>query len=116
MADFFGRAGPEKLRNLIHHNLKGVVAFRTNSPGTLGAMATYQCLFFKEQRIGYWENVAAVGDRSILALLEERLAKEDWEAAEAWRNNMLICRAVRPGSASPTSACPGDQNDTPQRK
>jgi hypothetical protein len=82
----------------------------------LAAMPTYECLFFKKQRIGYWENVAADGDHSILALLKERLAKEDWEAAEAWHNNMLICRALRPGSTSPASACPGDQIGTPQRK
>ena len=67
----------------------------------LGAMATYQCLFFKEQRIGYWENLEADADHSIKALLQERLADEEWEAAEAWRDDVLICRAVRVGSASP---------------
>ena len=67
----------------------------------LGAMATYQCLFFKEQRIGYWENLEADADHSIKALLQERLADEEWEAAEAWQDDVLICRAMRVGSASP---------------
>ena len=64
-------------------------------------MATYQCLFFKEQRIGYWENLEADADHSIEALLEEKLAEGEWEAAEAWRDDVLICRAVRVGSAWP---------------
>ena len=58
-------------------------------------MAIYECLFFKEQRIGYWENLEADSDQSVLLLLEERFAEEDWEAAEAWRDDALICRAMR---------------------
>ena len=59
-------------------------------------MAIYECLFFKEQRIVYWEYLEADGDHSILALLEKTLAEEDCEIAEAWRGDVLICRAVRP--------------------
>jgi hypothetical protein len=56
------------------------------------AMATYQCLFFMDGRVGYWENVGAGGDASIGALLEEMLAEGDWNAAEAWRDDVLVCR------------------------
>ena len=62
-------------------------------------MATYQCLFFTEQRVVYWENLAADAEHSIEALLQEKLAEGEWEAAEAWRDDVLICRAVRVGSA-----------------
>jgi hypothetical protein len=60
-------------------------------------MATYQCFFFEAQRIGYWENVVAEGDHSIRSLLEERVALGDWEAAEAWRDDALICRTMKRG-------------------
>jgi hypothetical protein len=47
-------------------------------------MAIHQCLFFMEQRVGYWENVIADGDVSIEALLENMRAEEEWHSAEAW--------------------------------
>jgi hypothetical protein len=55
-------------------------------------MAMYQCLFFMEQRVGYWENVIADGDVSIEALLKNMRAEGKWHSAEAWRDDMLVCR------------------------
>jgi hypothetical protein len=62
------------------------------------AMGTYQCLFFVNGRVEYWENVAADGDLSIRARLEEMLGEGNWHYAEAWRDDVLVCRILKPGS------------------
>ena len=60
-------------------------------------MGTHQCLFFLNGLVEYWENVTADGDVSIEALLEDMLAQGNWHSAEAWRDDMLVCRVMQPG-------------------
>jgi hypothetical protein len=59
-------------------------------------MTIYQCLFFSEEDVAYWENLEAEGDFAIQQLLRERLARGEWSVAEAWRDNELVCRVVAP--------------------
>ena len=61
------------------------------------AMGTYQCLFFRDERVGYWENVRADGDVSIEARLKDMQAEGEWDSAEAWRDDVLVCRIMGPG-------------------
>jgi hypothetical protein len=61
----------------------------------------YQCFFFAAGRIEYWENIDSDSDGAIEALLSQRLAAENWEAAEAWVEDKLICRIVAPLSVAP---------------
>jgi hypothetical protein len=60
----------------------------------------YQCFFFTVGHIEFWENIESSSDEAINALLSQRLAAENWEAAEAWLQDQLICRIVAPGSYS----------------
>ena len=39
-------------------------------------MVIYQCLFYKQGRIDYWENIEAISDVTIRQLLLDRLAME----------------------------------------
>ena len=59
-------------------------------------MPIYECLFFKDGRVAYWENFEADSDSSIETLLLAMLADAGWEAAEAWQGNVLRCRVTRP--------------------
>ena len=59
-------------------------------------MAIYECLFFKDGRVAYWENLEAGSDISIETFLLAMLADADWDAAEAWRDNVLKCQVTRP--------------------
>ena len=61
-------------------------------------MGTYQCLFFVYGRVGYWENVKADGDLSIRSLLEQMLREGNWHYAEAWRDDLMVCRIMNPRS------------------
>ena len=61
------------------------------------AMGTYQCLFFRDGRVGYWENVVVDGDVSIEAPLKDMRAEGEWDSAEAWRDDALVCRVTSPG-------------------
>jgi hypothetical protein len=56
----------------------------------------YQCLFFVDGRIEYWENIESYSDEVIEVLLDRKLSAENWEAAEAWSQDQLICRIVAP--------------------
>ena len=56
----------------------------------------YQCFFFAAGRIDYWENIESDSDAAIEVLLSQRLAAGNWEAAEAWAQDKLICRIVAP--------------------
>ena len=56
----------------------------------------YQCFFFAAGRIDYWENIESDSDAAIEVLLSQRLAAGNWEAAEAWAQDKLICRVVAP--------------------
>jgi hypothetical protein len=57
----------------------------------------YQCFFFILDHIEYWENIESNSDGEVTALLNQRLAVENWEAAEAWLQNRLICRIAALG-------------------
>ena len=58
------------------------------------AAPVYQCFFFASGRIEYWENIESDSDEAIRALLSQRVAAENWEAAEAWAQDKLVCRMV----------------------
>ena len=55
-------------------------------------MAIYLCLFFKDGIVEYWENIDAEGDSYIRAVLTAMMSTEEWDAAEAWRGEVLVCR------------------------
>jgi hypothetical protein len=55
-------------------------------------MAIFQCLFYKQGRIDYWENIEAISDVTIRQLLLDRLSDGDWEFAEAFLDGRLVCR------------------------
>jgi hypothetical protein len=63
-------------------------------------MAVYECLFFTGGLVTYWENLEADSGGSIEAILFAKIADEEWQAAEAWQDDVLVCRAVRPHYAS----------------
>ena len=56
----------------------------------------YQCFFFAAGRVDCWENIESDSDAAIELLLSRRLAAGNWEAAEAWAQDKLICRIVAP--------------------
>ena len=56
----------------------------------------YQCFFFAAGRIEYWENIESDSEEAIQVLLTRQLCAENWEAAEAWSQDQLICRIVAP--------------------
>jgi hypothetical protein len=60
------------------------------------AVPVYQCFFFAAGRIEYWENIESDSDEVIEVLLSERLSAGNWEAAEAWTQDILIWRIVAP--------------------
>jgi hypothetical protein len=55
-------------------------------------MAIYLCLFFKDGIVAYWENIDAEGDSCIRAVLTAMMSTKEWDAAEAWRGEALVCR------------------------
>jgi hypothetical protein len=59
-------------------------------------VAVYQCFFFAAGRIEYWENIESDSDGAIEAVIKQRLSAENWEAAEAWAQDKLICRIAAP--------------------
>lgn len=58
-------------------------------------MATYECVFFRSDVVDYWENVEAETERALRTMLESRVLRERWDSAEAWQNDVLICRIAR---------------------
>ena len=56
----------------------------------------YQCFFFAAGRIDYWENIESDSGAAIEVLLSRHLSAGNWEAAEAWVQDKLICRIVAP--------------------
>jgi len=60
------------------------------------AVPVYQCFFFAAGRIEYWENIESDSDEVIEVLLSRRLSAGNWEAAEAWAQDKLICRIAAP--------------------
>jgi hypothetical protein len=66
----------------------------------------YQCFFFAAGQIELWENIESDSDAAIQALLSQRLATENWEAAEAWTQDKLVCRIVGPCNSPKSVAAP----------
>ncbi len=62
----------------------------------MGEGVVYWCFFFAAGWIDYWENIESYSDAAIAVLLSQRLAAGNWEAAEAWVQDKLICRIVAP--------------------
>ena len=58
-------------------------------------MALFQCFYFTDSSIGYWENLECSADTHLSALLQQQLSIEHWHIAEAWRQDNLVCRVVR---------------------
>ncbi|HZT18366.1 MAG TPA: hypothetical protein VFA23_03125 [Dongiaceae bacterium] len=63
-------------------------------------MALFQCFFFSDGRIGYWENIERDTEASLRSKLLNMLCDGEWEAAEAWRDDRLVCRALRLANGS----------------
>ena len=68
--------------------------------GTRSNMAIYQCFFFSEGRVSYWENIECDGSMPLTAALRDRLKNGKWRHAEAWSHGRLVCdvRRRRPGN------------------
>ena len=58
-------------------------------------MAIYQCFFFSEDRIAYWENIECDGSMRLTAALRDRLKNGKWKHAEAWAHGQLVCDVRR---------------------
>ena len=56
----------------------------------------YQCFFFAAGKIEYWENIESDSAEVIEVLLSKRLSAGNWEAAEAWAQDKLICWIAAP--------------------
>ena len=63
------------------------------------AMAIYLCLFFKDEKVDYWENIDVEADSYVRAVLMALVTGEEWDAAEAWQGEVLVCR-IEPGPNS----------------
>jgi len=55
-------------------------------------MSRESCSTHAAGRIEYWENIESDSDEVIEVLLRRRLSAGNWEAAEAWAQDELICR------------------------
>jgi hypothetical protein len=66
-------------------------------------------LFLRRGRIEYWENIESASDEVIEVLLSKRLSAGNWEAAEAWAQDKLICRIA--GIAIVATAEPSEQEE-----
>ena len=58
-------------------------------------MLIYQCLFFTEDYVTYWENIECQTDVDLLAILRSRILSDGWTSGEAWLGETLICRVHR---------------------
>jgi hypothetical protein len=58
-------------------------------------MPTYECLFFSHGRVDYVENLECDNEASLRLLFQQLLSKKEWDAAEAWRHEKLVCRVIR---------------------
>ena len=55
-------------------------------------MAIYQCLFFKDGMVTYWENIEAGSADYLREVLAGRLRGGEWDLAEAWLGDALSFR------------------------
>ena len=71
-------------------------------------MAVFQCLFFSGGYVAYWENIERETEGSLRALFQLMLSEGEWDAAEAWRDDRLVCQVVRfaPGRFDCSVDCP----------
>ena len=58
-------------------------------------MAIYQCFFFSEDRVAYWENIECDGSMRLTAAVRDRLKNGKWKHAEAWVHGELMCDVRR---------------------
>jgi len=58
-------------------------------------MAVYECFFFSDGMIQYWENIAVRSGDHLVAALRKRLFEGEWTFAEAWLGEALVCRVDR---------------------
>ena len=56
------------------------------------AMAIYQCFFFEDGKVTYWENIEAGSEGCLREALGARLRREGWHTAEAWLGGALRLR------------------------
>lgn len=54
-------------------------------------MATYQCFFFADGEIGYWENIECRANTRLVTLLQRRTRRGNWDYIEAWLNGTMAC-------------------------
>ena len=71
-------------------------------------MAVFQCFFFSNGYIEYWENIEREAQGSLRTLFQHLLSEGEWDAAEAWRHDRLVCQVVRfaPGRFDCSLDCP----------
>ena len=58
-------------------------------------MPIYECMFFLHGRVDYVENLERDNEASLRPLFLQLLSKDEWDAAEAWRHEKLVCRVIR---------------------
>ena len=58
-------------------------------------MAIYQCFFFADDEIQYWENIECPAEVGLPAVLRRQLLCSRWKSAEAWLGETLVCRVQR---------------------
>ena len=58
-------------------------------------MTIYQCFFFLEHEIQYWENIECPTEANLSAILRRQLLYGRWNSGEAWLGQTLICRVQR---------------------
>jgi len=75
-------------------------------------MALFQCFYFSNGIVAYWENRECSADGSLRELFRQQLLREEWHTAEAWRCDSLICRVERlpNGLVDCSPDCPIGQN------
>ena len=60
-----------------------------------GAMSIYECFFFSNSHVGYFENLECDNEASLRPLFQKLISRGEWDAAEAWRHEKLVCRVMK---------------------
>ena len=73
-----------------------------------GSMGSYECLFFSDGQVVYWENIRASSEETLRDFLMGTLLSGGWHVGEAWRHDTLVCRFEQPrsGLISCSPHCP----------
>ena len=71
-------------------------------------MPIYECLFFSRGRVDYLENLECDNEASLRPLFQQLLTWKEWDAAEAWKHDRLVCQVIRFGNGRVdcSLACP----------